>query len=90
MSDEQGNRDDKFTAQPGDLVASQCVYCRHLSPGTFTPGCKAFPGGIPDDVLTNSTDHRHPIDGDDGIRFEPRGDVTPDQLFALYAALSNP
>jgi len=33
--------------------------------------CKAFPSGIPDEVLQGENDHREPYPGDNGIRFEP-------------------
>jgi hypothetical protein len=45
-----------------------CVRCRNWNEGTFT--CRAFPDGIPDQVLTGKNFHREPIDGDNGIRFE--------------------
>lgn len=32
--------------------------------------CKAFPDGIPDDVLMNRVDHSAPIENDNGIHFE--------------------
>lgn len=33
--------------------------------------CRAFPGGIPDVILENQIDHRSPVEGDHGIRFDP-------------------
>lgn len=81
------DRSDKFTAPKGSVVLSQCCYCKHLTPSNWTAGCKAFPGGIPDEVLTNSLDHRRPVEGDDGVRFEPRPDVDGATLAAMYAAL---
>lgn len=44
--------------------------------GTGPQTCAAFPDGIPDAVFTNRKDHRQSVDGDHGIRWEPRGDLT--------------
>ena len=76
--------------------ASQCISAcvRYVSPfaGTdrdFTgqPTCAAFPDGIPPAVLDNELDHRQPIDGDHGIRFEARqGAQFPAHVFAEGAA----
>jgi hypothetical protein len=47
-----------------------CWQCQHFTP----PGsrCKAFPGGIPGDILTSKVDHRNAFPGDNGLRFEPK------------------
>ena len=47
-----------------------CNKCKHrfLDPGNT---CAAFPDGIPWDVLIGKKDHRSPVDGDNGIQFEP-------------------
>jgi hypothetical protein len=34
--------------------------------------CTAFPDRIPDDIWWNRVDHREPVDGDQGIQWEPR------------------
>ncbi|MEJ2580260.1 MAG: hypothetical protein P8127_01270 [Acidobacteriota bacterium] len=60
----------KFTivGKPGDLVVSQCTFCAHRSPdGTR---CKAYPGGIPAEILFNDHDHTLPFAGDSGIRYQ--------------------
>ena len=45
---------------------------RQWTPEWPEPGtCKAFPGGIPVDVFVGRVDHRDPVRGDHGIRFEP-------------------
>lgn len=44
--------------------------------------CKAFPQGIPDDIIHNRFDHRQPHPQDGGIHFEP-----VDQRAATVAAL---
>ena len=59
-------------------VASQCFDCEHFD---FTKtkeigklACAAFPDGIPAAVIDNVKDHRQPIEGDHGIRFEERSE----------------
>lgn len=87
MSDQSQDDPDRFTAPRGSVVLTQCVYCRHLAPSTLGFGCKAYPGGVPDEIVTNSADHRQPFDGDDGVRFQPRPDVPALILRNLYAEL---
>ena len=48
-----------------------CLWCRRFRPESETEGCTAFPDGIPDAVAQNRQDHREPIDGDNGLRFDP-------------------
>jgi len=67
---------------------SQCGACVHLHPLTgeawWSPTrqrrtCDAFPDGIPEAVFGNELDHRQPVDGDHGIRFEAKpGDEFPE------------
>ena len=61
----------KFTVvgNPNDLKVSQCTFCAHRSPdGTR---CKAYPSGIPVELLYNEHDHRMAFQGDNGIRYQP-------------------
>lgn len=37
--------------------------------------CKAYPDGIPVDIITGKHDHTKPFPGDNGVRYEPT-DVT--------------
>ena len=76
-------------AEPDGLIVTQCLYCRHYSrvSPAVPPGCRAFPGGIPDAILTNSADHRQPFEDDQGVRFEPRDTVPPAILSALFKFL---
>lgn len=48
----------------------QCDYCVHFVPEKFNWHCKAFPKGIPDEIMDGFHDHRKPYPGDNGIRFE--------------------
>ncbi len=49
---------------------SQCDLCSRTNPiGT---GCAAFPDGVPFEVSMNEVDHRFPVDGDHGFRFDPK------------------
>ncbi len=51
---------------------SQCLNCKHLRKGKgFGAHCDAYPKGIPDDVAWR-LDHRQPIEGDNGIQWEPK------------------
>lgn len=69
---------------------SQCGACAHFrSPfsredGDFSGGpfCEAFPAGIPDEVFRNQLDHRQPIAGDHGVRWESNGQPFPAYAFA--------
>lgn len=73
---EQQQRDERerarrrFTWEPGDVVPSQCVYCRRFQQGA----CAAFPQGIPVSILSNRLDHTKAVVGDRGIRFAPKSD----------------
>ena len=50
------------------LVVAACVTCKHKHAGKAT--CKAFPDGIPADVLDGRNHHTEPIEGDGGIVWE--------------------
>ncbi len=61
----------------GAVMCSACKH-DHLVQGRpvdwdSPPTCDAFPTGIPD-VMGDGGDHREPIEGDHGIRFEPVDD----------------
>ena len=48
-----------------------CLFCKHLKRKLKTKNaCKAFPDKIPESIWNNYADHRKPIKGDQGIRFE--------------------
>ena len=60
-----------------------CFYCKHEfsnKPGpcyVSTPQCDAFPDKIPDAIYDLGHDHRKPYPGDNGIRFEPVEEDSP-------------
>lgn len=47
----------------------ECLSCKHWN---YRKGskCRAFPDGIPMDILSFIKTHHEPYDGDNGIRFE--------------------
>ena len=46
-----------------------CLYCKHFIEMWY---CKAFPKEIPDVILRYEHDHKTPIEGDNGIQYEPK------------------
>ena len=73
---------------------SQCGACAHYR-STFSaenvdnlpgPFCVAFPSGIPGEVFGNQLDHRQPVTGDHGVRWESRdGAEFPEYAFPADA-----
>jgi len=56
-----------------------CYSCRHFdreNTDGFT--CKAFPDGIPDEIIESEVDHRNPVAGDHGIQYAPAKSGQPD------------
>ena len=45
-----------------------CNTCKHRPKGAVT--CRAFPQGIPKDILFRRADHTKPYPGDNGIQYE--------------------
>src|SRR5262249_15596048 len=81
-----GEGGDSMTTGP----RSQCDTCVHYR-SPFSPEgikqdrdrsfCAAFPDGIPVAVFHNGADHRQPIEGDHGIRWESNGEPFPEYAF---------
>ena len=51
-------------------AVSMCHFCRRFEPESWT--CAAFPSKVPDALDLGGADHRAPLPGDGGLRFEPR------------------
>jgi len=46
-----------------------CLTCANLI-DNFEETCRAFPKGIPKEILSNENDHKKPVEGDQGIQYE--------------------
>lgn len=79
-----------MTIGPRSQCIGSCVHYRSpfsRTDGNFSgrPFCAAFldtEDGIPDAVLENEIDHRQPIDGDKGVRWQSNGAPFPTYAFA--------
>lgn len=60
--------DDKIKGDAFVDMSIQCLACNNLNNNMIT--CKAFPKGIPEEILIGKFDHTLPFKGDRGIRFE--------------------
>ena len=49
-----------------------CIHNQGFKPGLLKIYCDAFPNGVPDEILMEKIKHIDPIDGDNGIVFEPK------------------
>jgi hypothetical protein len=59
-----------------------CASCAHFEHDydRDRPVCAAFPNGIPNEIIQAGFDHRNEFPGDNGVRFTPLPDVTPEQV----------
>ena len=48
----------------------QCNTCKHRGPSAFK--CKAFPEGIPKEIIEGKHNHEKTYPGDNGILYEPK------------------
>lgn len=49
------------------MESRQCLFCKNY---TGLMQCKAYPEGIPVEIVTGIHDHTKPFKGDGGIMFE--------------------
>ena len=60
-----------------------CALCEYFEPGvgseTGRPSCRAFPQGIPSEILNGGYDHRQPL-ADETITFKLRADASEEDL----------
>jgi hypothetical protein len=50
-------------------LVADCATCRHKS--IYFTTCKAFPNGVPEQLLSGELNHRTPFTGDHGIMYKP-------------------
>jgi hypothetical protein len=63
---------EKFTLSDGvSLYTPICFECKHQSAKDPTK-CKAYPKGIPVEILTGDANHKKPFKGDHDIQFEQK------------------
>ena len=52
-----------------------CLDCVHFFEDEYGFKCKAFPEGIPDEILDGEHDHHKLFKGDHGIQFKKKEDI---------------
>lgn len=65
-----------------------CESCVHLraGPDGFGHVCDAFPDGVPDKVYLDGFDHRQPLAGDNGVRWQLSDEAGAADRLAAYEA----
>ncbi len=48
-----------------------CIWCSRYRKDVT---CNAFPDGIPAAIIRSEVDHRQPVKGDHGLRFDPENE----------------
>jgi hypothetical protein len=67
-----------------------CVYCGHRIESTtddLWPCCKAYPDGVPSEIVDNDWDHRKPQPGDNGVLFVPGSPAEAENVKKVYRIL---
>ena len=49
------------------MISTQCISCTNYLMGGR---CKAYPDGIPYEIISGQIDHKKPYKGDNGIQFK--------------------
>lgn len=71
------------------VLPMQCFACVHArftttpTGGRLPTSCAAFPDGIPE-TMTGGGDHREPLPGDRGVRFEQADGQPAEEAFAAW------
>ena len=61
------------------IVMTQCAFCKHYQSNRGAAVlCRAFPDGVPANILNNEVNHQFPYPGDHGIRWEQSEDTLED------------
>ena len=63
------------------IILRPCALCAHYKRGG---SCTAYPRGIPLPLLSGDIDHLSPVEGDNGIRFEPAREGERERYAALF------
>ena len=52
----------------------KCMSCKHFDFDNeeVYPRCRAFPDGIPREIVSEQVDHKTPYKGDNGIQYAPK------------------
>ena len=51
-----------------------CLGCKRFDRDADNLACEAFPEKIPNNIIMNGADHRYPVQGDQGLQFDPVDD----------------
>lgn len=55
------------------MTGCLCITCKHFDTQKYEREvCTAFPSGISVDIFLNRVNHRKPLKGDHGVRWEPK------------------